>query len=220
MRVLLVLTSHDRLGSTGKWTGFWLEEFAAPYYVLMEVERPESESGRQKLEEWLGGLFENGQVRDGVLAQSPQEARTLWELREGISESIMAKSLVHKHDIALPISRLDGFVSEFLAALEKTYHGFELYLFGHIGDGNLHVNIKKPDALTKEAFLAECKAIDGDMFQLVKRHEGSVSAEHGIGLLKKHALSFTRSAAEIALMRQVKQALDPKGILNPGKILD
>lgn len=193
---------------------------ASPYYVLMEVERPQSERGQQGLETWLSGLFESSLVKDGVLAQSSQEARKLWELREGISESLSARHMVHKHDIALPISKLEAFIAEFVKDLATTYRGFDLFLFGHIGDGNLHVNIRKPDALAKEAFLKETAAIDQSMFQLVQRHQGSVSAEHGIGLLKKKALPFSRTPAELALMRAVKQALDPQGILNPGKIFD
>jgi FAD/FMN-containing dehydrogenase len=193
---------------------------AAPYYVLLEVDRPQSEGGRAGLESWLASLFENGRVRDGVLAQSTQEARKLWELREGISESLSARHLVHKHDIALPVSRLQGFVSDFLAKLSATYRGFELFIFGHIGDGNMHINLRKPDALDKDAFLKSCREIDQDLFALVSKHRGSVSAEHGIGLLKKHALAFSRGPEELALMRGVKQALDPKRILNPGKIFD
>ena len=193
---------------------------ASPYYVLLEVERPASSDGRERLERWLEGLFSEGKVVDGALAQNSAESRGLWELREGISESLSGLFTVWKHDIALPIARLEGFLGDFLKALEKTYQGFELFLFGHIGDGNLHVNIRKPDNLTKEAFLERCRAIDGSMFPLVHAHQGSVSAEHGIGLLKKHALAFTRTPAEIAIMRSVKSALDPAGILNPGKILD
>lgn len=193
---------------------------SAPYYVLLEVEKPESENGRKLLEDWLSSLFDGGGVVDGVLAQNPKESRNLWELREGISESLMSQSLVHKHDIALPISRLQLFIEQFLDKLKETYRGFEIYLFGHIGDGNMHVNIRKPDKLSNEEFWAECKSIDKTIFQLVRSHQGSVSAEHGIGLLKKEALQYSRTPSEIAVMRALKQALDPKGIFNPGKILD
>jgi FAD/FMN-containing dehydrogenase len=192
----------------------------APYYVLMEVERPQSEAGREKLESWLGSLFENGNVLDGVLAQSSQEKRDLWDLREGVSESIMAQSLVHKHDIALPISRLSAFIAELLAKFQSTYHGYEVFLFGHIGDGNMHLNIRKPEALEKAAFLKECEAIDQALFPLVQKHLGSVSAEHGIGLLKKRALPYSRTPEELALFKTVKRAMDPEGLLNPGKIFD
>jgi len=193
---------------------------ASPYYVLLEVERPASDDGRTRLEYWLERLFGDSLVVDGALAQSSAEARGLWELREGISESLSALHLVWKHDISLPIARLEGFVDEFLQTLGTTYQGFELFLFGHIGDGNLHVNIRKPEGLAKDAFLERCRAIDSGMFPLVHAHQGSVSAEHGIGLLKKHALAFSRSPAEIAMMRAVKHLLDPNRILNPGKIFD
>jgi FAD/FMN-containing dehydrogenase len=193
---------------------------SAPYYVLLEVEKPESENGRQRLENWLASLFDGGGVIDGVLAQNPKEARNLWELREGISESIMSRSLVHKHDISLPISKLQPFIEQFLVKLKETYRGFEIYLFGHIGDGNMHINIRKPEKLTNEEFWKECKSIDQTLFQLVRAHQGSVSAEHGIGLLKKEALHFSRSPSEIAMMRAMKKTLDPKNIFNPGKIFD
>jgi glycolate oxidase subunit GlcD len=195
-------------------------EAGSPYYVLLEVERPSSDDAIRRLEDWLERLFSEGKVVDGALAQSSAEARSLWALREGISESLSALYTVWKHDIALPIAKLGGFVDDFLRMLATTYQGFELFLFGHIGDGNLHVNIRKPEALAKVEFLERCRAIDGSLFALVRAYQGSVSAEHGIGLLKKHALAFSRSPAEIAMMRAVKKALDPEGILNPGKIFD
>ena len=132
----------------------------------------------------------------------------------------MTQSLVHKHDISAPVSTLEPFIQDFLMKLKSTYHGFELFLFGHIGDGNMHINIRKPDSLSKEAFLEECKSIDLSLFELVKTHHGSVSAEHGIGLLKKNALEYSRTPVEIELMRKFKKLLDPGNLLNPGKIFD
>ena len=126
----------------------------------------------------------------------------------------------HKNDVALPIARLDAFCAELEQVFSTRYPGWEICLFGHVGDGNLHINVMKPDQLSKEAFLAETKAADRELFSLVARHHGSISAEHGIGLLKKPFLPYSRSAAELSVMRAVKNALDPKGILNPGKILD
>jgi FAD/FMN-containing dehydrogenase len=102
----------------------------------------------------------------------------------------------------------------------REYPGWEICLFGHIGDGNLHVNVMKPDELDRDAFRARTQAADRDLFTLVRKHHGSISAEHGIGLLKKPYLSYSRSADEIALLRAVKQALDPLRLLNPGKIFD
>jgi FAD/FMN-containing dehydrogenase len=100
------------------------------------------------------------------------------------------------------------------------YPGVELYVFGHIGDGNLHVNALKPESMSKEDFLERAKRADQDLFALVTKHRGSVSAEHGIGLLKKQALPFSRTPAELALFRGIKHTLDPQGLLNPGKIFD
>ncbi len=187
----------------------------ASHYVLLEVEH-----GGEALEPWLASLFERGLVSDGTLAQHGGEARDLWALREGISESLSATGLPHKNDIALPVAGLESFTADLEELMASRYPGWEICLFGHIGDGNLHLNVMKPEAMTREAFFAETKRADADVFALVKAHKGSISAEHGIGLLKKPFLSFSRSPEEIATLRAVKRALDPKGILNPGKIFD
>jgi FAD/FMN-containing dehydrogenase len=181
-----------------------------PYYVLLETEGGVGD-------EWLAQQLTT--ALDATQAQSPEQARTLWTYREGISESLSATGLPHKNDIALPLAALNTFCAELESLLASRYPGWELCLFGHIGDGNLHVNIMKPDALAKDEFLRRTHEVDADLFALVKAHHGSVSAEHGIGLLKKEWLGHTRSAAEIALMRQLKAVLDPHGILNPGKVL-
>jgi FAD/FMN-containing dehydrogenase len=189
---------------------------AASHYVLVELE--DADSGA--LETWVASLFERGLVQAGTLAQSSTEARDLWALRESISESLSATGFPHKNDIALPIAALESFCAALGDVFARRYPGWEVCLFGHVGDGNLHVNVMKPADMEKPAFLARVKEADVDLFDLVKAHAGSVSAEHGIGLLKKPWLTWTRSAAEIAAMRAVKKALDPAGILNPGKIFD
>lgn len=187
----------------------------ASHYVLLEVEAAKDGA----LDAWLGGLFERGLVQDGTLAADSSQARRLWELREGISESLSATGMPHKNDIALPIAGLKTFCAELEALLAQRYPGWELCLFGHIGDGNLHVNIMKPDAMPKDEFLKRTHDVDADLMALVRAHHGSVSAEHGIGLLKRDWLGHSRSEVEIQLMRQMKALLDPRGILNPGKIL-
>jgi FAD/FMN-containing dehydrogenase len=193
-----------------------------PYYVLLEVERPEAETGRAKLEEWLGELFEpsrgSAYVEDAVLAQSPKEAANLWAMREGISESLSAKGYLHKHDISLPIDRLQEFIENWNRDLEENYPGLKPYTFGHIGDGNLHINLLKPEEMKLEDFRALCAKADQNMFAWIQKFQGSVSAEHGIGLLKKHLLAYTRTPVEISLMKQMKAVFDPKNLLNPGKI--
>jgi FAD/FMN-containing dehydrogenase len=187
---------------------------ASPYYVLLEVERGEPEV----LDNWIASLFERGLVTDGTLAQHAGEAAAIWALREGISESLSATGLPHKNDIALPIQDLEGFCSELESIFEARYPGWEIALFGHIGDGNLHVNVMKPDDMEKSAFLAQTHEADHTMFELVRKYHGSISAEHGIGLLKKDYLAYSRSAAEIEIMRSIKRILDPLGIMNPGKV--
>jgi FAD/FMN-containing dehydrogenase len=183
--------------------------------VLIETEDADPEA----LETWLASLLERELAEDGVVAQNPTQAAQLWQLREGISESLSATGMPHKNDVALPVAALEAFCAELDAVFAARYPGWEICNFGHIGDGNLHINILKPDDLDRAAFLAKTKDADRDMFELVRRHKGSISAEHGIGLLKRDFLGVTRSEDEIRLMRALKAALDPKGLLNPGKVL-
>jgi FAD/FMN-containing dehydrogenase len=187
-----------------------------PYYVLLEVE----DGSDDELESWVASLFERELIIDGTLAQDSGQAAEMWTLREGISESLSATGLPHKNDIALPVAKLEVFCAELESLFRASYPDWEICLFGHIGDGNLHVNIMKPDALDKQAFLARTSEVDHAIFTLLKRFGGSISAEHGIGLLKKPYLGYTRSPAELALLKTVKQALDPNHILNPGKVID
>jgi FAD/FMN-containing dehydrogenase len=184
-------------------------------YVLLEVENADPDA----LEAWVGSLLERGFVLDGSRAQGIQQARDVWALREGIGEALAA-SFAHKNDIALPIAKLEAFCSELDQVFSARYPGWEVCVFGHIGDGNLHVNALKPAEMPKEEFLRHTHSADQTLFELVRRHSGSISAEHGIGLLKKDFLHYSRSPAELAVLRTLKQALDPNGILNPGKIFD
>lgn len=185
-------------------------------YVLIEVEA----THREALEQWAAGLFEQELVSDGVLAHGRAQAAALWQLRESISESLSATGVLHKNDVALPIAVLAPFCAALDALFVERYPGWEVVLFGHIGDGNLHINVMKPDDLERAEFFARTGEADHALFALVRDHGGSISAEHGIGLLKKPYLAYSRSPEEIALLRAIKRAFDPKGILNPGKILD
>ena len=184
-------------------------------YVLLEVETEHAPG----LDDWLASVFERGLVDDGTMAQHSSQAAALWSYRESISESLSATGLPHKNDIALPIAALAGFCAELDDVFRARYPGWEVCVFGHIGDGNLHVNVMKPKDMIPEAFFALTHEADHTMFDLVRRYRGSISAEHGIGLLKRDFLSYSRSPDEIVVLRAIKQALDPRGILNPGKIL-
>jgi FAD/FMN-containing dehydrogenase len=187
----------------------------APSYVLVEVE-----GNRDAIEGWLATLLDRSLVLDGTLAENATQARVLWSLREGISESLSATGLPHKNDVALPIAELPAFCAALDALFAKEWPGFEVCVFGHVGDGNLHVNVMKPDAMPVSEFLEHAKAGDRAMFELVRAHHGSISAEHGIGLLKKPYLSYSRTPEELAMLRAIKRALDPQNLLNPGKIFD
>ncbi|MDB4974108.1 MAG: Oxidoreductase, FAD-binding protein [Myxococcaceae bacterium] len=187
-----------------------------PCYVLLEVE----DASDEVLESWTETLFERELIDDGTRALDSSQAAELWTLREAISESLSATGLPHKNDIALPVAKLEAFCNELEAFFLSTYPDWEICLFGHIGDGNLHLNVMKPEGLAKDAFLTRTSEADHAIFELVQRHGGSISAEHGIGLLKKPYLSYSRTPAELALFRTIKRALDPKNILNPGKVID
>lgn len=187
-----------------------------PYYVLIEFEQNDGESLDQALT-----LFEQcnetGLIADGVISQNQQQAKKLWLLREAISESL-SPAKPYKNDISVRVSRMPEFIEAVEALIEASYPAFEVIWYGHIGDGNLHLNILKPDELSTEAFNRHCQNVSIEVAELVAAYGGSISAEHGVGLLKKDLLCYSRSDAEITLMRQVKKVFDPNGIMNPGKI--
>lgn len=193
-------------------------ETRAEFYALLEFEQNTAADMEQAM-----SLFEHcvekGWVVDGVVSQSVAQAQSLWRLREDISETI-SRWTPYKNDISTTIARVPDFLAEVDAVVSSAYPDFEIVWFGHIGDGNVHLNVLKPDALPMAEFQQRCGEVSRWVFEIVQRYEGSVSAEHGVGLLKKDYLHYTRSAAEIAIMRQIKQVFDPRGIMNPGKIFD
>jgi FAD/FMN-containing dehydrogenase len=191
-------------------------EGSHPYYVLVEIEKT-SDSIHEKAMALFEKGVEQGWILDGIESQTPQQLKDLWRLREDISEAT-APYQPYKNDVSVRISKVPAFLEEMDAILKKNYPHFEAVWFGHIGDGNLHINILKPKDMATEAFLKECKKVDEIMFAMIEKFGGSVSAEHGVGLTKKPYLSHTRSAQEIELMRKIKRAFDPDNILNPGKI--
>ncbi|RDJ00128.1 FAD-binding oxidoreductase [Dyella solisilvae] len=188
-----------------------------PYYVVTEFDADEAAQEAALATFELGA--ERGWISDGVIAQSEAQAAALWRLREGITESL-APHRPYKNDISLRISALPAFLHEIQALLEREYPHFEVVWFGHIGDGNLHINVLRPTELSDADFIAQCEHVTKLLADTLQRHGGSISAEHGIGLVKRPYLGCTRSEAEIALMRGVRQVFDPKGLLNPGKLFE
>ena len=140
-------------------------------------------------------------------------------LREGNTEAL-APHLPYKNDVAVRVSAMPAFLAAAQALLAAEYPQFEVVWFGHIGDGNLHINVLKPVDMDPAAFVARCGDVTAHLAGLVQDHGGTISAEHGIGLVKKPYLGCTRSAAEVAVMQAIRTALDPAGILNPGKLFD
>lgn len=189
-------------------------------YVLLEIEKPQSADQLEHLDQWLMDCLDSGVAESATLAQSPKEVQEIWALREGVAESLGHQGRVHKHDISLPISKLQAFLKEWGHALGSQYQGMEPYIFGHIGDGNLHVNVLQPKAMDSSEFERIAAGIDAAMFTTLKKYQGSVSAEHGIGLLKKDLLQYSKTPIEMKLMRSLKDVFDPKHLLNPGKIFD
>ncbi|MEE4246176.1 MAG: FAD-binding oxidoreductase, partial [Kangiellaceae bacterium] len=189
-----------------------------PYYVLIEFEN-ESEQSLETALECFEDLVEQEFVLDGVISQSDSQAQNLWSLRESISESI-SHYTPYKNDISVVPSKVNDFLTEVDAIVAEHYPTFEIIWFGHIGDGNLHLNILKPSELSTEDFVAQCKQVNPLIFAKIEQMNGSISAEHGVGLVKKDYLKYSRSVAEINYMKQMKNIFDPNTVLNPGKMFD
>ena len=191
-----------------------------PQAVLIEVSDHESEAhARDLLEGLLGDALTDGIVVDAVVAENLAHSKSLWALRENISEAQAAEGRNIKHDIAVPISRIADFVDATDAALAAAFPGIRLVTFGHLGDGNLHYNVSPPAGLGESVFLADQSRMNRLVHDAVVAHGGSISAEHGIGQAKRDDLARYKSPAEMTMMRAIKAALDPKGIMNPGKVL-
>ncbi len=188
------------------------------YYALLEFEQPD-EQAMDKAMALFEYCVEQGWVLDGVVSQSVAQAQALWRLREDISETI-SRWTPYKNDISTLVSRVPAFLAEVETVVNDSYPEFEIVWFGHIGDGNVHLNVLKPDDMAMDEFQRRCGEVSKWVFEIVQRHGGSISAEHGVGLLKKDYLHYSRSPLEIEIMRQIKLAFDPQGIMNPGKIFD
>lgn len=190
------------------------------WYCLIEVSiGSDAVDGRALIEEIFSEAFEAGHVEDAVLAGSEKQAEDFWALRHGMSEVQRAEGGSIKHDISVPVSAVPAFLDKAIPACEAAIPGCRMVPFGHIGDGNLHFNISQPVGADKAAFLARWEEINAMVHAMVSEMGGSISAEHGIGQLKRDLLPGVKDPVELDLMRQIKASLDPHGICNPGKVL-
>ena len=191
-----------------------------PWFVLLELSDSESEEhARERFESVLGEAIEAGCAIDAVIAASAAQSKALWHLRESIpmAEKEIGKAI--KHDISVPVSRMAEFVRDTNAALEAAFPGIRMVIFGHLGDGNLHYNVAPGDIGSEAELLARQSEVSALVHDAVHDADGSISAEHGVGQLKRDALPRYQDAVGLKLMHSIKNALDPKGIMNPGKIL-
>ncbi len=193
----------------------------APWTVLLEQSDTESEAhARTRFEALLSDALEAGTVQDAVVAETIAQARALWHLRESIPLAQAEEGLNIKHDLSLPVSAIPAFCARTDALLQTHFPGVRLVNFGHLGDGNLHYNVQAPPGADAARFLAEHEqAVNTLVFDALQPHGGSFSAEHGIGALKRDELAARKSPVALRLMRSIKAALDPQGLMNPGRML-
>lgn len=191
-----------------------------PQYVLMELSDSESEAHAMMMLEAVSQAgMEKALITDAVVASSLSQSQQLWALREHISMAQAAEGLNIKHDISLPVSRIGEFIDQTDALLQKDFPGCRMVTFGHLGDGNLHYNVSAPPVETHEAFLQQQDAINLRVHDNVHHYGGSISAEHGLGALKREEIRRYKSGTEMAMMEAIKRALDPLNLMNPGKVV-
>lgn len=195
------------------------ESAQSAWFALLELSDSESEEhARERLEEVLGQALEDGVVLDAIIAENSTQSYDLWHLRESIplAEKELGKSI--KHDVGVPVSHISQFVEETNALIQSAYPGVEHIVFGHLGDGNLHYNVA-PGTYTEDELMSFEEAIYKIVFDQLQKFHGTISAEHGVGQLKRKWLALYKDPVELALMRQIKLALDPLNIMNPNVLL-
>lgn len=193
---------------------------AHPFYVILELADARPDAGmRELLERVLEEAFERALIADAVLAASESQRAEIWRLREAIVEGARLRGLQIKHDVSLPLAKLPAFLERAERIVADIAPECVFNPFGHVGDGNLHVNVSVPEGMTRDAFLTLNTEVNDAVHALVHDMGGSIAAEHGIGQLKAAKLARYKSAEELGLMRAVKRAIDPQGLMNPGKVL-
>src|SRR5205085_2477589 len=235
---VMALFTHARAASADQLTAFELIPRAAldlalvhipgtidplatahPWYVLLEMSSSQIKSGiRGLLERLLETALDEGHIADGVIAESGAQARQLWHIREAIVEAQLYSGSI-KHDVSVPISSVADFILHATAAVTNRLPGIRPLAFGHVGDGNIHFNLTQPEGADTAAYLARWQEFNDIVHGVVRELHGSISAEHGVGRLKRDEITHYKSPVEVGLMRAVKRALDPANIMNPGKLV-
>ena len=191
-----------------------------PWYVLVDISTTDDEdSAARMMETLLSQALEQGLVQDAVIATSTAQARAFWHLRESMSEAQKPEGDSIKHDVSVPVSDIPAFMAKAERAVTAFIPGVRICAFGHLGDGNIHYNISQPVGADKQAFIGRWREVNEIVHGLVLKFNGSISAEHGIGQLKRDELAAIRPPIEIDLMRRIKLAFDPANIMNPDKVL-
>jgi FAD/FMN-containing dehydrogenase len=190
-----------------------------PWYVLMEISSQMGAGLRDIVEEIFEAGIERGLVEDGAIAQTLEQSKAFWRIREEVGEVQKKLGGSIKHDISVPVAAIPAFIEEANAAVIAAVPGARPFPFGHVGDGNIHYNISQPEGADKASFMAQEDKVQDAVFGIVLKYNGSISAEHGIGIAKRDRLPLVKDTVAIELMRTLKAALDPNGILNPGKVL-
>lgn len=195
---------------------------AHAWHVLIELARdnPDQMPPAAAAELFLGGMLEKGMAQDAVIAASEAQAEAFWKIRDSIAEAERAEGPALQHDISVPVDSMARFIEQETGAIEASYPGTQVIAFGHLGDGNIHYHVKAPAGAQAAAWYAECAArISGDVYDRVTQYGGSISAEHGIGQAKLAEFERLSDPARLYALRAIKMALDPQGIMNPGKLV-
>lgn len=190
-----------------------------PWYVLVEISGQDAAAVAGDLTALLEAALEAGEIHDAAIAASAAQRSDFWRLRESLSDAQRPQGGSIKHDVSVPVARVPMFIAEATEAVEAFAPGARVVAFGHLGDGNIHFNVSQPVGANTQAYLAQWHAMNAVVHAIVQGHGGSVSAEHGIGQLKRELLAQVKDPVALQVMRAIKLALDPKGILNPGKVL-